>query len=42
MGRGVEQKGGAVSIDPRGSRRKVQKGNGGQRSRSTEEVAAQP
>ena len=42
MGRINEQKGGAVEKEPRASRRKVQNGNRGKRSRSTEKVAAQP
>ena len=42
MGRGNEQKGGTNEKDLGITRRKIQKGNGGKRSRSTEKVAAQP
>ena len=42
MGRENEQTGGADEKDPRALRRKIQEGNGGKRSRSTEKVVAEP
>ena len=42
MGRRNEQKGREDERDPVASRRKIQEGNEGKRSRSTEEVAAEP
>ena len=42
MGRRNEQKGSADERDPRASRGKIQEGNGGKRSRSTEEIVAEP
>ena len=42
MGRRNEQKGRADEGDPGASRGKIQEGNGGKRSRSIEEVVAEP